>query len=857
MQVIERWASTMFSPRLWLPPVILTLFLIIVAQSDFLSFHTMAERFAVMISFVMFAFIWATHDYTRNNFLLFLACGYFWIGTLDLVHVLVYERMDLFTEANANLSVQFWISARYLGALLLLAAPFAATKKRDGYLLLIAFGVIAVGMVILIFSGQFPAVFVEGKGLTDFMRYSDYLIILILAFALFFLVRHPVGISKVKKVLISASIILTMCAELFFTFFASFDGLSNLTGHILKTFSYWFIFQAVVIFNLKKPFTESQRLQEYNRSLFDDSVTGMTLCKMDGTFVDVNPAFARLTGYTVDELKSGMSFWELTSEHHLESEKAIFENFVYTGNFIPYEKEYIRKDGSLIPVQITGKAINHDGETYNLASIQDITERQKHRKTTIELVFQKQALDEHAIVSISDANQNIVYVNDKFCEISGYSREELLGQNHRILKSGEHSGEFYKDMWRTIANGKPWHGEIQNRKKDGGYFWVDTTIVTFRDDKGEIVKYVSIRTDITELKDAERSIRQFKTTLDLTENEVYMFWPDTLKFFYVNQAAKDKLGWLNEEFLNMRPLDVSLKFGESEYRDMLKPLILGKQQSLTYESIHKTHDGKIQPVEINLQYQKPEGEKPRFIAIVKDITERQKVDKAKSEFLSTVSHELRTPLTSIKGVLGLIKAGVLDDSPEKLHSMIDAAYRNSERLTVLINDLLDIDKIDAGALNLVLIETNINWLVEEAIEINEGYAVEFGVTYICSHTDLPLVANVDKDLMMQVLANLFSNATKFSSRGSEVNISVGRCNNGIRIAVKDTGIGIPEAAWATLFDKFTQIDSSDQRTKGGTGLGLYIAQNIIEAHGGRMSFTSEIGKGTTFYIDLEEAFVEG
>ena len=196
--------STILNQRLWLTPTILALLLIIIAQSEFLSFHTMAQRFAIMISFVMFAFVWTTRNYRKSKFLLFLACGYFWIGTLDLVHVLVYERMDLFIEASENLSVQFWISARYSEALLLLAAPFTATRKRNGRFLLTAFGIVSVGLVTLIFSGQFPTTFIEGRGVTDFEVYSNYLIFPILAFALYFLTRHPSNISKDEKVLISA-----------------------------------------------------------------------------------------------------------------------------------------------------------------------------------------------------------------------------------------------------------------------------------------------------------------------------------------------------------------------------------------------------------------------------------------------------------------------------------------------------------------------------------------------------------------------------------------------------------------------------------------------------------------------------
>ena len=183
----------------------------------------------------------------------------------------------------------------------------------------------------------------------------------------------------------------------------------------------------------------------------------------------------------------------------------------------------------------------------------------------LELEFLKQALDEHAIVSIADIKGNITYKNKRFCEISGYSHEELLGQNHRILKSNKHSEEFIKDMWRTIANGKPWHGEIKNHKKDGGYYWVEATIVPFLDKQGKPNKYISIRTDITARKDAEKEksvnaaqeIRQFEATLDFSEDIIHMFWPDTLRCFYANKAALAVAGYSDKPHHDMTPFDIN------------------------------------------------------------------------------------------------------------------------------------------------------------------------------------------------------------------------------------------------------------------------------------------------------------
>jgi len=233
-----------------------------------------------------------------------------------------------------------------------------------------------------------------------------------------------------------------------------------------------------------------------------------------------------------------------------------------------------------------------------------------------------------------------------------------------------------------------------------------------------------------------------------------------------------------------------------------------------------------------------------------EIEERKRAEKVKQEFISTVSHELRTPLTSIKGSLGLLKSGTLNEHPDKLQSMIDVAYDNSERLVHLINDILDIEKIDAGEMVYQLEPIDAVGLVEGAIEANKGFGSEHGVFFVKSGTDEKILINGDKDRLMQVMSNLMSNAAKFSPAGEHVELSVSRQGETARFAVKDYGPGIPEEYRASLFEKFTQVDSSDTREKGGTGLGLSITEAIVEQHGGALDFESVIGVGTTFFFTL-------
>lgn len=233
-----------------------------------------------------------------------------------------------------------------------------------------------------------------------------------------------------------------------------------------------------------------------------------------------------------------------------------------------------------------------------------------------------------------------------------------------------------------------------------------------------------------------------------------------------------------------------------------------------------------------------------------DITELRRAEKVKQEFLAVVSHELRTPLTSIKGSLGLIKSGATGPLSEQTRSLLDIAYANGDRLGRLIDDILDIEKLETESLGCQLSPMDAVSLVEEAIEANKGYGEEHGVTFLRTDRLTQALVSGDKNRLIQVLSNLMSNAVKFSPKNGQVTLSISHVNGNICISVTDNGPGIPIEFKETIFEKFTQIDSSDTRQRGGTGLGLNIAKTIIDQHGGDIGFESEAGVATTFFITL-------
>lgn len=260
-------------------------------------------------------------------------------------------------------------------------------------------------------------------------------------------------------------------------------------------------------------------------------------------------------------------------------------------------------------------------------------------------------------------------------------------------------------------------------------------------------------------------------------------------------------------------------------------------------------DGSEFPVEVGLTPIQA-GDRLLVLGVIVDISQRKDMVRLKDEFVSTVSHELRTPLTSISGSLGLLVAQWSESLPDSATRLVSIAHKNIQRLVRLINDILDIEKLESGRVVFNLARVGLRQVVEQAIDDNRGFAEEFGVHISIDATPAKADVNADPDRLAQVLTNLLSNAIKFSSRGGEVRVAVERLGETYRISVRDHGPGIPAEFKSHIFEKFAQADGTNSRRKGGTGLGLSIVKQIVERLGGHVGFHDASGGGTVFFVEL-------
>jgi PAS domain S-box-containing protein len=489
-----------------------------------------------------------------------------------------------------------------------------------------------------------------------------------------------------------------------------------------------------------------------------------------------------------------------------------------------------------------------------IAILRDLTRlKQTEQELELQAIITRNMNEGICLVRTDRAT--IVYANPKFEQMFGYDPGELNGQDVAIVNYADESvtaKEVHQKIESAVLQKGEATYEVHNVKKDGTPFWSSATATIFHHPEyGDVL--VAVQQDITERKRMEDALRESEERFrQIADNIQAVFWMvdiQSQQTLYVSKAYENIWQRSCESlYQNFSDWLESIHPDDRHYIDSAYTEIAEKGQAdIKYRIIRP--DGSIRWIRNRAFPIKNElGKLARVAGISEDITEWQKIEQIKSEFISIVSHELRTPLTAIQAALGLLQSGIYDQKPEKFKRMLEIAAIDSDRLVRLVNDILHLERLESDQTYLEKITCTATDLIEQAVIGVSAIAKLQEIKFNIHPTDAQVWA--EPDAIIQTLTNLLGNAIKFSPPNSTITLIVQQQTDNVLFQIHDQGRGIPADKLEAIFSRFQQVDASDSRAKGGTGLGLAICRSIINQHGGEIWAESTVGVGSTFSFTL-------
>jgi len=599
-----------------------------------------------------------------------------------------------------------------------------------------------------------------------------------------------------------------------------------------------------------------QEKEERLRQIISTSNEGFLLVDDEMNIRDVNQSLCDMLAYSREELV-GESMFSLVHPQDMEAyqeQVRRIRNTVHRS----YEIKLKTADGRIVFTRFSATTLYGPGGEHrgSFAFVSNVTERKLNEERLRKL---SQAVEQSpATVLITDLQGNIEYVNPKFTQCTGYSREEALGQNPRILKSGHMSDNDYREMWQTISQGGEWRGELLNKRKNGELYWEMASISAIKDNSGAITHYLAVKEDITSRKKAEEAARRETAKLSAMISgmeEGIAFADRDNVVVEVNDYLCRLLGARREDIMGRDLWSLHEEAVVGRVKGLVErfrrepaspPLVLQRpigdaEVIMRMQAIQR--DGQYDGVLLNVI---------NVTDLVKARRQAEEASRVKSEFLAVMSHEIRTPMNGVIGMIDLLLDGEI--SPEQ-REYLALARNSAQTLLTVINDILDFSKIEAGKLTLEAVPFNLRDTLGDALRLLAGWAQDKGLELIGRvRPQVPEVVIGDPGRLRQVVVNLLANALKFTETG-EVALEVDLLRQGddeveLGLSVRDTGVGIPLDKQKTVFQAFEQADMSSTRVHGGTGLGLAISSQLVELMGGDMSLQSEPGHGSTFSFNM-------
>jgi PAS domain S-box-containing protein len=513
-----------------------------------------------------------------------------------------------------------------------------------------------------------------------------------------------------------------------------------------------------------------------------------------------------------------------------------------------------RKDGTKFPAEASISKLEWGGEKIFTVILRDITTRKRAEEARFQLAAIVESSEDAIIGKTLDGI--ITSWNSGAQRIYGYLVDEVKGRCISILIPPDHADEM-PQILEKIRQGKRFEFyETVRMRKDGKRIAVSLSVSPIKDAEGKVIGASLIARDITDRKRVQGALarlsRQNELILNAAGEGIYGLNLEG-KATFINQSAARMLGYEPKELID-RPMHAIVQHSKPDstfYPVEESPIHAAIKDGAVHQvtnEIFWRKDGSSFPVEY---VSTPIQEQDKIVGAVvtfKNITERRAIEQMKNEFISVVSHELRTPLTSMNTSLGLLTSGLLRDRPEKAQSMLEVAMESTNRLVRLVNNILDIERIESGTVTINQEVWDSANLMVQVADSMRAMAEKAGVILSVTPTSVRLWA--DSDRIIQTLTNLLSNAIKFSPQGATVWLTAECQSDLIRFQVKDQGRGIPADKLESIFGRFQQVDASDSRQQGGTGLGLAICRSIVQQHGGSIWVESILGEGSTFYFTL-------
>ncbi|MEO1033551.1 MAG: PAS domain S-box protein [Bacteroidota bacterium] len=586
--------------------------------------------------------------------------------------------------------------------------------------------------------------------------------------------------------------------------------------------------------------------------------------------MEINGTAETIFGYDKAEIK-GKSLDVLMPANYHEAHRKNVDQFLEEYHRTKMGKTTdvygLKKDGSIIPVEIELNPFRIYDKVYIMALIKDMS---KQKESEFDFMLRSKALESASNgILITDAtkpNNPIIYYNPAFERLTGYSREEILHKNCRFLQGEDREQEGLYRVREAIKNGESCLVTLRNYKKDGTLFYNDLYITPITNKRGIVTNFIGVQNDVTERVRVEEARNHLAKIFDESLNEIYVFDAKTFRFINVNRGALKNIGYSNEELKSMTPLDLEVAESFVSFKELyIQPLLHKEKERLEFETLHQRKDGSTYPVYVHLQLSNLNEQKV-FVAIVVDITEQKnytkkleetvrerteqlqealskekELNELKTKFLSLVSHEFKTPLSGIAtSVMLLEKYKSTEDQPKR-DKHITIVKDKLNYLNTILNDFLCIEQLESGTFNYIFSDFKLSKVINEVV-YNANMLLKQGqrINYPDGIDDITIYQ--DERIIELILSNVIQNAVKYSGENSEIDMRVYRDKGDIIFEIEDQGVGIPEKDLDNVFTRYYRAENVLNMQ--GTGIGLSIVKTHLENLGGSITLSSVENKGT-------------